>query len=77
VTRIVRTVRRRKRSPKAQAAAIEGSAIVTSISRKEARLRRMAEAREDAAIEDTDEALTARFTALIADKLRKRPDGGR
>jgi hypothetical protein len=71
MSRIVHTVHRPKRSPKAQAAAIEGSAIVTSISRKEARFRRMEQAREDAAIEDTDEALTARFRALIAEKLTK------
>jgi hypothetical protein len=66
---IVRIVHRRKRSPKAQAAAIEGSAIVTSISRKEARFRRMQETAENAAIEEMDEALTARFRALIAERL--------
>jgi hypothetical protein len=73
MSRIVHTVHRPKRSPKAQAAAIEGAAIVTSISRKEARFRRMQEAAEDAAIEDMDEALIARFRALIADKLKGRP----
>jgi hypothetical protein len=72
MTRIV-TVHRRKPPPKAQAAAIEGSAIVTSISRKEARFRRMEEATEATAIEGTDESLTARYRALVAGRLKGHP----
>jgi hypothetical protein len=47
---IVHAVHRSTRPPQALAVATEGPAIVTSISRKEARFRRMEQAAEDAAI---------------------------
>jgi hypothetical protein len=59
-------------SLKRQATAIEVAVIVTSISRKEAWFRRMEQAVEDDAIENTDEELTA-VSALIAEKLKGRP----
>jgi hypothetical protein len=47
--------------------------IVTTISRKEERFRRIAQAAEDAPEQTTDEAAAARYRTLIAGRLRKRP----
>jgi hypothetical protein len=47
--------------------------IVTTISRKEERFRRIAHAAEEAPEPATDEAATARYRTLIAGRLRKRP----
>jgi hypothetical protein len=47
--------------------------IVTTISRKEERFRRIAQAAEEAPEQTTDEAATARYRTLIARRLRKHP----
>jgi hypothetical protein len=47
--------------------------IVTTISRKEERFRRMGRAAEEAPEQATDEATTARYRNLIAGRSRKRP----
>ena len=47
------------------------SVIVSTISRKEARFRRQARALSPDPDSDTDEALTARYQALIAAKLKR------
>jgi hypothetical protein len=46
--------------------------IVSTISRKEERFRRIAQAAEEAPEQTTDEAATARYRTLIAGRLRKR-----
>jgi hypothetical protein len=54
-------------------AAARKSAIVQTISRKQERFRRMAAAVDEDNAQESDEATTARFRTLIADKLRRPP----
>jgi hypothetical protein len=47
--------------------------IVTTISRKEERFRRIAQVADEAPEQATDEAATAQYRTLIAGRLRQRP----
>jgi hypothetical protein len=67
------TIREPKRTAKPASDDPRPTRIVTTISRKEERFRRIAQAAAEAPEQTTDEAATARFRTLITGRFRERP----